>query len=175
VAKVVKEIWKPIPSYEGLYEISNTGKIKSLPKSGSGNSLSEKIMNDFDNGKGYRYITLTNKTKRRNFYVHRLLAESFISNPGKKPFVNHLDGNKANNKLSNLEWSTESENMEHASVLGLLPSGEKNHLSKLKEIDIKQIRLLWQSGTHRDIIKAKYSISYAQIHRIVNNQCWKYV
>lgn len=114
------EIWKDIEGYEGLYQVSNMGRVKSLKrKDRYGRIIKEKIRN-LQNGKdGYLIISLWNNGKGRMYSVHRLVAETFIPNPDSKPVVNHIDGNKQNNNADNLEWCTNSENDLHAYRLGL--------------------------------------------------------
>lgn len=126
-----------------------------------------------DNGKGYKLVCLTVNKVRKNKYIHRLMAEHFIDNPDNKPLVNHIDGNKSNNTISNLEWCTLSENMQHASRTGLLADGERCHFSKLTAKDVIEIRHLNKIKVKRNIIIRNYNISPAQYHRIVNKELWK--
>lgn len=113
------EEWKNIKGYESLYKISSYGRVKVkrrvvykiIDGELQPNYVSkEKIMTPFDNGTGYLSITLIKDGKRKNFYVHRLVAEAFIDNPYNKQCVNHKDYDRKNNKASNLEWVTPSEN-----------------------------------------------------------------
>ena len=113
------EIWKPIniSSFEELYMVSNYGNVKSLKKelkNGSGYfTKKERLLKKHINNKGYEYLYLTNKYKRKKVYIHRLVAEAFIPNPDNKKEVNHIDCNPLNNKVNNLEWMTHKENMEY--------------------------------------------------------------
>jgi hypothetical protein len=126
------EIWKQIKGYEGLYEVSNFGRIKSLPRLikfaqvGEGYYTKEKIKKPLkyvdkrDNANAQYYnIGLNKDGVCTMFRIHRLLAEAFIPNPDGKPFINHIDGNGLNNHVSNLEWCTHSENQKHAVKTGL--------------------------------------------------------
>lgn len=126
----MKEVWKPIEGYEGLYEVSNLGRIKSLrrdvaipnPRLGTVGyrTYPERIKPCVENRHGYYQVTLSKEAKSRTLRVHRLVALAFIPNPDNKPYINHIDGNKKNNRVSNLEWCTASENNWHASlVLGV--------------------------------------------------------
>ena len=106
------ETWKDIKGFEGIYQISNMGRVKSFKADPNGRILSIK------NSKGdYLNIVLCHGNKRRSVKVHRLVAEAFIPNPDNKPEVNHKDGNKQNNRVGNLEWVTRAENHRHALAL----------------------------------------------------------
>lgn len=106
------ETWKDIKGFEGIYQISNMGRVKSFKADPNGRILSIK------NSKGdYLNIVLCHGNKRRSVKVHRLVAEAFIPNPDNKPEVNHKDGNKQNNRVGNLEWATRIENQRHALAL----------------------------------------------------------
>lgn len=107
------EIWKPIKGFETLYEISNLGKVKSLPKQSGFLKRKERIMSLTDNKKGYLYVTFEVNGKRSRFYVHRLVADHFIPNPNNLETVNHKDKNRKNNHVDNLEWMSYSENNQH--------------------------------------------------------------
>lgn len=112
------EIWKPIKNYEGLYEVSNLGKVKSLSKRKGFIETTDIVLKP-RNIKGYLSVHLSKKGITKNLLIHRLVALAFIPNPEDKPEVNHIDGNKKNNCVSNLEWVTKSENDLHAYKLGL--------------------------------------------------------
>lgn len=123
----MKEIWKDIKGYEKLYQVSNLGSVKSLSKfvknnksySSIGYITKEKILKQFRNRKGYLVVSLCRDGKQKTFRVHRLVAEAFIPNPENKPQVNHINTNKENNHVSNLEWVTNGENQIHAYCNGL--------------------------------------------------------
>jgi hypothetical protein len=118
------EIWKDIVGYEGLYQVSDLGRVRSLDRIIKGNKGSEylkkgKILKQTFNLKKYSQVNLSKYGVDYHKRVHRLVAETFIPNPEMKPQVNHIDGNKNNNHVINLEWNTESENVIHAYRLGL--------------------------------------------------------
>ena len=112
------EIWKDIKGYEGKYQISNLGNVRALDyyaKTYRGKRLKRaKQVAITDNGAGYKIASLNKENKRKNFYIHRLVAEAFLENPNKFPHVNHKDYNKANNTLENLEWITIKENVRYS-------------------------------------------------------------
>ena len=123
----MEEVWKDIVGYEGLYQVSNYGRVKSLDKIDSkGYHRREKILRTPSSKDGYCQTGLTKEGIRKMYKVHRLVADAFISNPKNKPQVNHIDGNKTNNHITNLEWVTRAENMKHAYKIGLT-KGNKGH------------------------------------------------
>jgi hypothetical protein len=98
----MKEIWKDIEGYEGIYHVSNLGRVKRV--------ATNRVLQPYRNKAGYLLVYLCKNGKRKTHRIHRLVAQSFIPNPENKPEVNHLDENKINNMVSNLEWSTRKEN-----------------------------------------------------------------
>lgn len=129
------EVWKQISGYEKLYEISNYGRVKSF-QNGKLMILKAIPLN------GYFVVNLYKNKIKRQFLVHVLVAKAFIPNPNGKPYVNHLDGNKMNNCLSNLEWATIAENVRHAYKLGLIKqkSGCEHQDAKLTEEQVRYVR-----------------------------------
>ena len=116
------EIWKDIPGYEGFYQASNLGRIKSLVLYNNRYKKyikREKVLKTTTQKTGYLMLTLCKDKKKSNLLVHRIIAKTFLSNPNNYPQVNHKDGNKKNNCVDNLEWCTSSENQKHAYRLGL--------------------------------------------------------
>lgn len=127
----MQEIWKDIPGYEGLYKVSNTGKVKSLDRYLDWHGAREG-KKAFYPGKelkyrqrtfghlSYKFVTLSKDNVQKGTGIHRLVAIAFIPNPENKPFINHLDNNGLNNNVTNLEWCTHSENMLWAQKQGRL-------------------------------------------------------
>ena len=124
---MIEEIWKDINGYEGQYQISNYGRVKSLSRFQDGRlrKTKEFFIKQFESTYGYYQISLFKNHKKKNYRVHRLVAENFIENPKNMKVVNHIDGNKKNNRADNLEWVTYRENTHHAWKLGLC-STDKN-------------------------------------------------
>jgi hypothetical protein len=122
----MQEIWKDIKGYEGRYQISNLGRVKSLTKS-IWNGYTFRIKDEFilkggKDKKGYLYVILSKDGIKSIYKIHRLVAQFFIPNPENKLEVNHIDGNKLNNSVNNLEWCTHQENIYHACTIGLRPN-----------------------------------------------------
>ena len=118
------EIWKDIPEYEGLYQVSNLGNVKSLNRyvKTCGNAtrfVEEKILTPTIDNTGYYVVSLWKNNLHTRPHIHRLVIEAFVPNLENKPQVNHIDGNKLNNCVDNLEWCTASENGIHAYKTGL--------------------------------------------------------
>lgn len=161
------EVFKDIINYEGYYQISNLGNVKSL--------ITNKILKYAIDGNGYKHIALC-KNGQRSFRIHKLIANAFISNPENKPCINHKDGNKLNNTISNLEHCTFSENRFHAVKTGLHISakGEKAGGSKLTEKEVIEIRNLQGKYTKQQIAD-KFNIGITMIRNIHNYKNWKHI
>lgn len=113
----MKEIWKDIKEYEGLYKVSNLGRVKSLERyknnHGKQQLIPESIKSTRKDKQGYLLLDLYKDNKQKTIRIHRLVAEHFIENPNNKETVNHIDGNKENNTVNNLEWATFKEQNKH--------------------------------------------------------------
>lgn len=140
------EVWRDIKGYEGLYQVSNLGRVKSLKRKyinqyGEFGEKEEFIkmqkLNAFDKSQkdtqGYFVVSLSNNDKGKWVRVHRLVAAAFLPNPNNLPEVNHKDGNKQNNKADNLEWVTHAQNCLHAWRSGLHEKCEAERVRKIKE------------------------------------------
>lgn len=175
----MKEIFKDIKDYEGLYQISNLGRVKALAKfcktKGDGIRYSpEKIMKTGNDIHGYQLIGMSKNTKRLTFKVHRLVAQAFIPNSENKPFINHKNGIKNDNNFKNLEWCTDQENMDHAVRTGLIKKGEDNPNSKLNEKDILRIRNEFKDFSISDVAR-KFNVDWNTIKRVITGDGWKHL
>lgn len=175
------EKWKNIKGYEGIYQVSNLGRIKSLERmekyKNTQRKRKEKILKGI-NLNGYIRIGLLKNKKYKNFLVHRLVATTFIPNPNNFKEINHKDGNKQNNEISNLEWCTRSENVKHAYNTKLKEGrkGTKNGRAKFTTKEIEEIRNVYKykdknCNTYR--IAEKYNVSEPTILNIIKGKTWR--
>lgn len=177
------EIWKDVTGYEGGYLISNFGRLKSLErkvkiKGGAYRNKAEKIINPKINVKGYNFHYLSLNGKKKGLYFHRLVAICFISNPENKIEVNHIDGNKSNNNVSNLEWCSKSENMIHSYKTGLhKPTrGSINGMAKLNDEKVLEIKKKYLFNDVRiKNLAIEYNVNGSCICNIVHGKRWKHV
>lgn len=158
------EIWKDIVGYESKYQISNLGRIR--------NAKSKKLYIIGIDSNGYYRINLyDNLGKYKTYRVHRLLGIAFIPNPNNYPCINHIDGNKLNNDLSNLEWCTYKHNIIHAvqNKLRIAPTKEKHGRSLLNIDLVNQIR---NNALTLNDAKALCNISKTQYYRVKRGEGW---
>ena len=186
----MKEEFRPIIGYEELYEISNLGRILScarvVTRMHRGRDLHYEIkakklkLNRKPDKSGYIKVSLSKNNNVKMHYIHRLMALAFIQNTENKPEVNHKDGNKHNNILSNLEWSTHPENVKHAYDLGLKKTkglrGEANSRAKLTTSQVLEIRSLSGERQYsRHQLADKYNVAYDTITSILLRRNWKHI
>jgi hypothetical protein len=159
----------PIKDFEGIYTINRKGEISSR-------YFKNKILKHVVDGQGYYMINLWKNKKPKSVRAHRILAKTFLPNPENKTYVNHIDGNKLNNDLSNLEWSTPSENMQHAYDTGLNkgPRGELSGHHKLTNSDIEFIRANKGVLTGMQLAD-KFSIRRKHVYKIQSRKAWSHV
>ena len=169
---IMQEIWKPIAD-QPLFEVSNFGRIKYLEhRSPRGYRIKERICKQSRN---HGYLTVSSlQGSKFGALVHRQVAAAFLSNPDQRPEVNHKDGNKENNHISNLEWSTRSENAQHAHNTGLQEAvrGSDNGQAKLTESDVVQIR---NSSETQRVLATRFGVSQNQISKIKRRLLWRHV
>lgn len=173
------EIWKDIPGFEGLYQISDKGRIKSLSRIIKQKNRSikwpERILN-CSKSRGYHGVKLYNGLILRSFRVHRLVAITFIDNPLILPEVNHLNGVKDDNRLENLEWCNRSRNVKHAydNKLIIPRFGDSSHSSKLSSFQVVEIRKLYKNKIYTQMQLAEmYNTKVSNINMIITNKTWK--
>ena len=163
-----EEIWKDIPNYEGMYQVSNLGRVKSL-KFGK-----ERVLKPILNGRGYYHINLYKGGKTIINTIHRLVMLSFVGESELE--INHKNGIKSDNRLENLEYCSRSENIQHAYDTGLKAGrkGENHHNSKLTRACAERIKYGHQGMTQRAIAEI-YGINQAQVSVIRSGKTWKHI
>lgn len=168
-----KEIWKNIIGYEH-YLISNLGRVFAVERVTKNNKfLKGKFLSTKNKSKGYYSVSLTNleDSKQFTFKIHRLLAIHFIPKVEGKNQVNHINGIKTDNRLENLEWCTNQENVKHAFDIGLrvIPSGDKNLSTKIFKQDYEKIKEMYTTGKYsKTALAAKFGVHRRTILRILN-------
>lgn len=170
------EEWRKVIDSSGFYEVSSTGRVRSLdmPMCTLGGVKwikSGRILSLSPNSDGYLAIKVP-KTRR----VHRLVAIAFIPNPDNKPEVNHIDGNKQNNHVDNLEWVTRVEQIRHAYSTGLKSNvGVKNPSAKLTEADVRIIREAVKHKFSMYSIAKYYKVSNPTIRALIHGKSWSHI
>ena len=174
----MKEIWKDIPDYIGIYQVSNLGQVKSLDRTINTNNITKKckgkILSNWINSKGYASVVLWKNARQKTFKAHRLVCLMFLENPLDKEQVNHKDGDKLNNCIDNLEWCTNLENMRHAYKTGLNTGnlGTINGSAKLTEEKVIYIR---NSSESSKTLAHLYKVNTSTITRIKSRKIWKHI
>lgn len=178
----MSEIWKDIKGFEGSYQVSNLGRVKSMERKIPHNvhsgfrTIRERILKNQDNSNGYKFVVFGYKGKIN--YIHRLVAKEFIINTENKHEVNHINGLKDDNRVENLEWCTHSENQKHALKTGLFKNviGVNNHKSKLTEKEVLEIRKKYSPLKYtQKMLGKEYGVSRFVIRDIVNRITWKHI
>jgi hypothetical protein len=175
--KFICEEWKDINDFDG-YEVSNFGNVRGkdrLKKGRHGLRLTNgQPMKQVFNKKGYPEVRFR-KEGTHTKLVHRLVAKAFVPNYDNKSQVNHIDGNKLNNRADNLEWVNNSENQLHAYKLGLQPSraGEKNSKAKITDKDVTLLKQLYNSGKSVVEVSKTMNISLGSTRHIIYGRTWK--
>lgn len=173
--------WKPIDNCQG-YMISDTGLVKSCSrkieaKNKSGWKISERILTPLKHVHGYLFVDMSLNNKIHTSLVARLVAHAFIPNPENKPTVNHINGIKTDNRTSNLEWATHSENMQHSYDTGLRlrPNGANAGRATLNKGTVLEIRRRYAQGEKQQSLADEFGIVHQTIYSIVNRLTWKHV
>jgi hypothetical protein len=164
----MKEIWEPIPEYDGYYWASSLGRVISYKRE----KMDGLIVNQYSHWRDkYMYANLNNVTKA----VHRLVLSAFTDGSSKLT-CNHIDGDKLNNNIKNLEWMTQKENVEHSVLIGRHPVGSKSGMSKVDEDDVIFIREVYKSKWMGPTdIGRIFGIHRVTVHNICKLNIWKHV
>lgn len=168
------ETWKPIPEYEGIYEVSDRGNVRRI-KLARGSGFMQN-MKQAPNHYGYPRVSLCRDNAPKQFLVHRLVAAAFLGPCPVGQEVNHKDGDKANPRLENLEYVTSKQNSEHATAHGLMPFGNRRTNAKLTPSDVRQIRSFASSFDMPTKGLARlFSVSPRTIRDVLSRKCWQHV
>jgi len=177
-----KEVWLPVKGYEGIYEISSKGRLKSLDRLvdnyGGKTLFKGGIRKQSLDSYGYVRYNMSKNSKTKGCFGHRLVAEHFIDNPEMKPQVNHINGIKTDNRVENLEWSTPFENIKHSIEMGLqnVNKGEDVHFSVLTENQVREIREKYKPRKYTfKQLGLEYGVCYQTIQCIVRRKSWKHI
>lgn len=177
-----EEIWKDIPNYEGYYQVSNLGRVRSLDRviinKGFPARLKGMVLKQKYNKKDqYLFVDPCINAKNKTLKIHRAVALAFLENPLNKPQVNHINGIKTDNRVENLEWATSAENMRHAVETGLMKrKGEKHPLSKLNNDLVLKIRGMAEQGMSYKNISIELGIpNNDNVRLVAKRQSWKHI
>lgn len=164
------EIWKWVKNYENLYQVSNKARVKSFLKGKI--TILHQVLNNI----GYLTVRLYKNGISKQFKIHRLVAEAFIPNPENKPEVDHIDGNKLNNRVENLRFVTSSENRQAAIKSGIIKTGSKHPNSKLTPDNVKYIRSNYKECDPEfgaNALAIKFKVSIDTIYKVIKNAVYK--
>lgn len=154
-----QETWRPVSGFDGVYEVSSSGEVR--------NAVTGRVLRQWENH-GYKYVSFNRGGKKTGHRVHRLVAVAFIPNPENKPTVNHLNGVKTDNNVSNLEWCTYQENERHSvDVLG-----KRSTRGFFTDEQIREIR---NSGKRAAVLAREYGVSISIMQHILNRITYKHV
>ena len=180
-----EEIWKDVQEFKGVLQISSKGRVRTLDRVCKGKNNSNKIVKGMlrkptKDKQGYLKVVLTINGTVYCRRVHRLVAKEFISNPLNKPEVNHIDGLKDNNEVTNLEWVSASENVKHAHDNNLIKpfkrnilKGHENPNSRFTESQVAEIKEMRLNGSIYRKIADKFNVSITAIHNVCKEISYK--
>ncbi len=170
----MEEIWEDLIELDSKYSISNYGKIKSFYNSTGSKGINH-ILKPNKNSYGYLKVDLTKNKKSKTYYIHQLVAKTFLRESYfEGAQINHKDGNKENNTIDNLEWCTQSQNIKHAYDTGLMTVKKLNNKIKLSRSIAEAIRNEYKSNNISiRYLSSKYNVSNNCIYKIVKCITWK--
>lgn len=169
--------WLPVVGYEGIYEVSEYGDVRLLVRR-KGRKMPPDGMMKIQVRGGYKVVTLTDDKKNSKMRkIHKLIADAFLGECPEGMEVDHIDGNKLNSQLNNLEYVTHQENVQRARNLGLQRQikGSEQWLAKLTEHQITEIREKHRRGIKQSVLAVEYGVTQAAIYLIIKRINWKHV
>lgn len=174
----MKEIWKDVRGYKGMYQVSSKGRVRTLGRyikirdTSMKRFLQPKFLR-FIYNRDYHTVCLYKNYKAKWYKVHQLVAKAFIPNPYNKPQINHKNCKRKDNRVKNLEWATQKENNIHMHKMGRVPSGCKSKLALLNSKQLIQVRAMIKSGYTQQTIADKFKVSRTTISNITRNVTYK--
>lgn len=176
------ETWKYVHGYEGIYQVSNLGRVRSVDRLLSdGRNRKGVMLKPYVDKDGYKHVTLTANSTSKHYFVHRLVAEAFIENPNGLPQINHKDETRDNNNVNNLEWCDARYNLvygNHLSKISKKISGENHYAHKLTESDVRMIReryVPFDKEFGQSAMARRYGVCQSVIRNIITRKIWKHV
>ena len=168
-------MWKPVVGYEDSYEVSDEGVVRSRDRIIKGGAqIRGRTLRQLVHHKNrYCSVQLCKDGKATRTQVHRIVAQAFIPNPLNLPMVNHCDKVRTNNRVSNLEWVTRQENMDHAADVIL--RGEQCHTAKLTEEKVREMRQRYDNRESIKSLAAEYGVTYAVAQKAIRRHTWRHV
>lgn len=164
VDELMNEVWRPVVGFEGFYEVSSFGRVRSVDRrvpcaGGKTRQLKGKLLASKLNAKGYPRVPLCKNNKSGSVLVHRLVAMAFVDNHLSLPCINHKNGDKTDNRPDNLEWCTHRQNSQHALASGLYKVGEKHHGSKHTRDQALMVLGALRCGVRHPVIIGQFGVT----------------
>lgn len=174
----MNEQWRPVGGYEGLYEVSDHGRVRSLSRVVLGKkrqTVTGRMLGQVDNGHGYKTVRLWRGNRQRIVYVHEVVLTAFVGARPSGNWAAHNDGVRSNNRATNLRWDTPA--MNHADKVrhGTALIGSRLWHAKLSEADVASIRRSLASGAQQQDVARQFGVKQATISNIHTGQTWKHV
>ena len=176
------EVWKDIIGYEGYYQVSDHGRVRSLdrevPLGKSTKKIKGKIRKQIVHKLGYPMLNLSKNKEMKGYLVHRLVALHFVDNVNGHPEINHINGIKDDNRATNLEWCTRDQNLEHARNTGLTKqNGTDSSLAKLTKDEVLKIREIYEkdSSITYEVLASTFNVGASTIGRVVRKEVYQNV
>ena len=177
---IVGEVWRPVAGFEGYYEVSDHGRVRSLDRTITTSHGRKRFYRGQIRAygvlpSGYYQVPLIRHNIQHMRYVHRLVLESFVCPCPSGTEACHSDGNRSNNRLSNLRWDTHTENEQDKVLHKTIVRGEKGYNARLTEAIVIEMRAAYASGVKQMEIARQYDLDIKLVHKIIRRQRWKHI